>query len=175
LYCLVFSTSFFLLYLPIRLVEVVLLVVALSSSSSSLPSFLLPPLPFLLPFCSLFLPVYTTTCDSTKKKRKRTGLHTLYGEHRICRELKSAQQAKSDGSPSSSSSSNNNSNTTATRARRHTSEGKRELRQAGRNPHVPENYYFYEKKKCPIRFTLLLFLFTPLATLFYTVCSYSKA
>jgi hypothetical protein len=51
--------------------------------------------------------------------------------------------AKSDGSPSSSSSS---SNTTATRARRHTSEGKRELRQAGRNPHVPENYYFYEKK-----------------------------
>ncbi len=96
MYCLVFSTSFFLLYLPIRLVEVVLLVVALSSSSSSssLPSFLLPPLPFLLPFCSLFLPVYTTTCDSTKKKRKRTGLHTLNREHRICRELKSAQQRR---------------------------------------------------------------------------------
>jgi hypothetical protein len=102
-------------------------------------------------------------------------LHTLCSELRICRELKSAQQAKSDGSPGSSSSNRNNNNATATRARRHTREGKRELSQAERISHVPENYYFYEKKKCPLRFTLLLFLFTPLATLFYTVCSYSKA
>ncbi len=69
-----------------------------------------------------------------------------------------------------------NSNATATRARRHTREGKRELRQGREDSTRAGELLFLPKKKCPLRFTLLLFLFTPpLATLFYTVCSYSKA
>jgi hypothetical protein len=98
----------------------------------------------LFPF---FLPVYTTTCDSTKKKKEREqDCTTLYSELRICRELKSTQQAKSDGSPGSSSS-NNNSNATATRARTDTqAKAKENLGRQKGIPHVPENYYFYYQK-----------------------------